>query len=376
MNDSTFSVTWRAEHVGSLIRPQHLVGMRMALMQGKGDPVALKAAEDEAIRAVVKRQEEAGLDVVTDGEFRRFSFLGDVTSAVEGFTFGELPNPDWFREDGTTDNPGSRGMVVTGTLKPHRRIAAQEAGFLKEVATRPFKVMLPSPLVVAQSSYQRGVSESVYPTMTDMLWAIADILRDEYRQLAEEGVPYLQIDNPGLAYYLDPALRERAAAVGVEVDIPLDEAIKADAHVISEVPSRADGGPVVGLHLCRGNWQSAWLAEGAYTAVAEDLFAIPRVDRFLLEYDTPRAGGFEPLRALPDDKVAVLGLLSSKHGRLEDEAEVRARIDEAATIVPLERLALSPQCGFATSIPGNRLDEADQWRKLEIVASIARRVWG
>jgi len=342
------------------------------MLQGRGDPGALRKAEDEAVLEALQRQEALGLDVVGDGEFRRFSFMGEVAGAADGFAFGELENPDWFTPEGTA-NPGSKAMIAASPLEPKRRIARDEASFLLDHARRPFKITLPSPLVVAQACWKPGVSDRAYPRRADLMWAVADILRGEIDALASEGVPYVQIDNPGLAYYLDPALRERSKEAGIEVDIPLEEALSADAHCLGNLP--ADG-PVAGLHLCRGNWRSAWLAEGDLEPLAASLFALSRVDRFLLEYDTPRAGGFEPLRHVPEGKQVVLGLVSSKHGRLEDVDALARRVEEASRFVPAERLAVSPQCGFATSIPGNLLSEEAQWKKLELVVEVARKVWG
>ena len=232
---------------------------------------------------------------------------------------------------------------------------------------------LPSPLVLAQACWRSGVSEGAYRRRADFMWEAADFLRAEVSLLAAEGVPYLQIDNPGLAYYLDPDLRNRAEALGVGVDIPLEEAVAADAHVLRDLP---DGSPVVGLHVCRGNWNSSWLATGGFQPIADAIFTLPRVDRFLLEYDSPRAGGFEVLRHVPPEKTIVLGLVSTKHGRLEDMSTLLRRVEQASRYVPLNRLALSPQCGFATSVPGNRISENDQWAKIDLLTGLAHRLWG
>lgn len=368
MDDRKF----RAEHVGSLLRPERLVGLRMAMLKGQGDPEALQSAEDDAVRAVLTRQEDVGLDVVNDGEFRRFSFMGEVTGAVSGFAPGELPNPDWHNEEGVA-NPGSFAMLATAPLKPHRRIAHHEASFLSGHTQKPFKITLPSPLVVAQAGWMPKASGKAYPKRADLMWAVADLLKEEVRLLAEEGVPYIQIDNPGLAIYIDPDLRERSKAAGVDVDIPLEEALAADGHLVKDLP---DHGPIVAMHLCRGNWRSAWLAQGSLEPVARSLFAQPRFDRFLLEYDSDRAGGFQPLRHLPEGRTAVLGLVTTKRGDLESEDALVRRIEEASAFAPLDQLALSPQCGFASSIPGNLVSEDEQWAKLELVVNAARRVWG
>ncbi len=365
------NAAWRSETVGSLLRPHDLVASRTALMLGKGDPVELRNTEDLAILAAIHRQEEIGLDLLTDGEFRRFSFLGAVTDSVDGFTLGRKSNPDWFTPEGKV-NPGQTAMLASGKLAAARRMAAREAGFLREHARKPYKITLPSPLVVAQSAWKAGVSDKHYPRMADLMWAAADLVRAEVDALAADGAPCIQIDNPGLAYYIDPALRDRARAAGIEVDIPLEDAVAADNRVLAGLPADK---PVASLHVCRGNWSSSWLASGGYEPVAEQVFSMPRVNRFLLEFDTPRSGGFKPLGLMPKDKQVVLGLVSSKHGRLETKEALVKRIDEAASFVPLERLALSPQCGFATSVPGNLLSEDEQWAKLELVATVARFVW-
>ncbi len=368
----TPSGVWRTEHVGSLLRPAELVALRLALLQGRGDPDTLRDVEDRAILSSLERQVAAGLDVVGDGEMRRFSFMGEVISAWEGFAPGDLPNPDWSSEQGPT-NPGSRAMLVVSRLARRRRIAQAEAAFLREHASRPFKVTLPSPLVVAQACWRSGVSDGAYRRRADFMWEVAELLREDIRLLAAEGVPYLQLDNPGLAYYLDPDLRKRAEALGVGVDIPLEEAVAADAHALRDLPH---GSPVVGLHVCRGNWNSSWLASGGLEPIAEALFSLPRVDRFLLEYDSPRAGGFDVLRHVPPDKTIVLGLVSTKHGRLEDISTLLQRVEEASRYVPTDRLALSPQCGFATSVPGNQIREKDQWAKIDLLTGLAQRLWG
>ncbi|MDF1562821.1 MAG: cobalamin-independent methionine synthase II family protein [Deltaproteobacteria bacterium] len=364
-------MTWRTEHVGSLLRPPELMNLRLALLQGQGDPGALARLEDEAILQVLERQRELGLDVVGDGEFRRFSFIGEIAASVSGFAFGQLPNPDWFTAEGR-DNPGANAMIAAERLEPRRRIAQREAAFLGAHAAGPFKVTLPSPLVIAQAGWTPERSSAAYPRRADLMWHVADLLREEIAALAAEGVPYVQIDNPGLAHYLDPALAERARGVGIEIDIPLEEALAADHHCVKDLPEE---GPVVGLHLCRGNWRSAWLAQGGYEPVAEALFSLPRVNRLLLEFDTERAGSFEPLRLVPGDKTVVLGLVSTKQGSLEDEEALLRKVEAASRHLPLERLAISPQCGFATSIPGNRITPEEQWAKLERVVSLAARLW-
>ncbi|HEU4729632.1 MAG TPA: cobalamin-independent methionine synthase II family protein [Kofleriaceae bacterium] len=358
---------YRADHIGSLLRPAELLEARQAHVP----PEQLRAIEDRHVLRVLARQREVGLDVVTDGELRRKNFMSDLTDAVDGFDTGDAVARSW-KGDGA--KVASVTGIVTSKLVQRRALTAAELPFLRAHATGPIKVTLPSATQFPAIAYKRGITDKVYPTHSDLLWDIAAIIKGEMAALADAGVPYLQIDAPRYSYYIDPKWRAwLTTELGVDPDAALDEAIAVD-NACFDAARRP--GVTVGIHLCRGNNRSHWYAEGGYDAIAEKLFAELRVDRFLLEYDDARSGGFEPLRFVPRGKLVVLGLVSSKLAALESATELRRRIDEAARIVPLDELALSPQCGFASVMEGNLVTEDDQWNKLALVARAARVVWG
>jgi len=358
---------FRADHIGSLLRPAELLEARHA----GAAPDAIRAIEDRHIVRLLARQREVGLDVVTDGELRRSNFMSDLTDAVDGFDTADAIPRSW-KGDGA--KVSSVTGIVTDKLVQRRALTANELPFLRANATGPCKVTLPSATQFPAIAYKRGVTDRVYPTHSELLWDIVAIIKAEMAALAEAGIPYLQIDAPRYSYYIDPKWRAwLTTEMGVDPDAALDEAIRAD-NACFDAARRP--GVTVAIHLCRGNNRSHWYAEGGYDAIAEKLFAELRVDRFLLEYDDARSGGFEPLRFVPRGKLVVLGLVSSKVAALEAAAELRRRIDDAARHVPLDELALSPQCGFASTMEGNLVTEADQWAKLQLVADTARAVWG
>jgi 5-methyltetrahydropteroyltriglutamate--homocysteine methyltransferase len=317
---------------------------------------------------VLRRQEEAGLDVVTDGELRRLSFQSQLVEAVDGF--GEWSLDAFLWGDWRSDEVGDLRMeqpplAVTGPLVRRRWLSAAEFEYARERTDRLLKVTLPSPSLFSQF-WNPTRSREAYPSLEAFLWDVAAILREEVEELARLGATYLQLDAPHYPLLLDPRWREFYARRGsLELWLELDE------HVLTAAPE-----VTWGFHLCRGNQGSRWLVEGGYGWLAERLFPRVRAQRLLLEYDDERSGGFEPLREVPDDKVVVLGLVTTKTARRETAAELARRIEEAAAFVPLERLALSPQCGFATSVVGNTLSEDDQWAKLRTVAETAALVWG
>jgi 5-methyltetrahydropteroyltriglutamate--homocysteine methyltransferase len=366
-------VTYRAEQVGSLLRPEALMQARREWMAGRLPRDRLRALEDDAIRAALERQRQAGVDVYVDGEFRRTGWMTGFSDAVEGFVPAGKAMLPWRGGTGAEgESPNVR--LATARVRPTSRIAQTEAQFLREHAPGPFKITLPSPVSFVLHGWRRGVSDAVYAEPRELLHDVAAILAAEARQLSLEGLPYLQIDAPMYTHWVDDALREMYARDGLELDALLDDAIAADNAVLDAAKQGAS--TTTAVHLCRGNSIGRWLAEGGYDAIAERLFAELRSDRLLLEYDSPRAGSFAPLRFVRGDAVAVLGLLTTKAGELEARDELLRRIEEAASVVSLERLALSPQCGFASSGRGNPLTPDEQWRKLEHVASIAREVWG
>jgi 5-methyltetrahydropteroyltriglutamate--homocysteine methyltransferase len=365
--------SYRADQVGSLLRPSPLKQARAAYEAGRLSLEALRAIEDRCIEDALARQRAAGLDVLTDGEFRRFSFQEPMSDAVEGFVPDTEP-VDWHGPAGVEHRTGSFARVVGGKLRQTRRLAAYEAAFLRQHAPGLFKITLPSAAQFAGlASYRPALVGSIYPTRADLLRDLVAILSAELRALATEGVPYLQLDAPSYLQLVDEGERAAARARGIDLDQVLDQWIAADNACLAA--GRA-AGATVAIHFCRGNSRGHWRYRGGYDPIAEKLFSGLDADRFLLEYDSDRAGGFEPLRFVPRGKTVVLGLVTTKDGRLEPQDQLRRRIDEAARYVPLENLALSPQCGFASSVPGNQLTEDEQWRKLELVADTARKVWG
>jgi 5-methyltetrahydropteroyltriglutamate--homocysteine methyltransferase len=357
---------YRADHVGSLLRPAELLDARHANAPSE----ALRALEDQHILRVLARQRELGLDVVTDGELRRSNFMSDLTDAVAGFDTGDAIARAW---QGSGAKVTSVTGIVVRKLVQRRTLTAGELPFLRAHAAAPCKVTLPSATQFPAIAFKRGITDQIYQTPSELLWEIGGIIRDEMQALAEAGVPYLQIDAPRYSYYMDPKWRSwLTREMGVDADAALDEAIRVD-NTCFDAARRA--GVTVAIHLCRGNNRSHWYAEGGYDAIAEKLFAELRVDRFLLEYDDDRSGTFEPLRFVPRGKHVVLGLITSKRGALESPAALRRQIDDASRYVPLDELAISPQCGFASTMDGNLLSEDEQWAKLALVAATARAVW-
>jgi 5-methyltetrahydropteroyltriglutamate--homocysteine methyltransferase len=366
----------RAEQVGSLLRPSALLQARVDFLAERLDRVGLRIEEDRAILEALRCQIDCGLDVLTDGEFRRADFASGFVEAVQGFVDAEPAASPWHRRgsrDGTREAaPRRRAPVVAGRLATRARIADVEARFLAEHAARPSKIALPSPLLFALMAYRPGVTDQAYPTRAELIADVAAILAEEASQLVAEGVRYIQIDAPVYTHWADPDLLARYEAMGIELAELFDDAVAGDNRILDAART---AGATTAVHLCRGNAMGRWFAEGGYDAIAERLFRRLRCDRLLLEFDSPRAGGFAPLRFVPAGKVAVLGLITTKTGELESRDELLRRIDAASRILPLEQLALSPQCGFASTPAGNPLMPEQQWRKLELVGSLAREVW-
>ncbi len=359
---------YRADHVGSLLRPSELLEARSA----GTDPGHLREIEDRQILRVLRRQQELGLDVFTDGELRRRNFMSDLMDAVEGFDEGDTVARSW-RAATASNAPSSVPGVAVAKLRQVRRLTAHELPFLRRHSPGPIKMTLPTANQFPAIAYKRGVTDQAYPNHSALLWDIVPIVKAEVQALIEDGVRYIQIDAPRYSYYVDPKWRDYIRTeMGVEPDAALDEAVRADNACLEG--ARRDG-VTLAMHLCRGNNRSQWYAEGGYDPIAEKLFGTLQVDRFLLEYDDERSGTFEPLRFVPRGKTVVLGLVSSKRPQLESKRDLVRRIEQAAEHVPLENLALSPQCGFASTMEGNLLSEDDQWAKLRLVAETAREVW-
>ena len=360
---------YRADHVGSLLRPPDLLQARAAHAEGRLKGDELCRIEDRAILDALALQRQVGLDILTDGEFRRGSWLTSMAEAVEGFV-SEGIVIEWHGPGGGAE--ASTAKVIGGRLQQKRRLTEPEVAFLKTQPHGPFKVTVPTASSFLLVSYKPGLTDRFYPTRPDMVHELALIVRSEIAALVDEGIPYIQLDAPYYTSYLDARVRERLRQNGVDPDEAFDESLAADTASITGV--RRDG-VTLAMHVCRGNSRSRWFTEGGYDPIAEKLFGTLPVDRFLLEYDTERAGGFAPLRFVPKGKTVVLGLISTKEPRLESGEELRRRIEEASKYVPLENLALSPQCGFASVAAGNLLSADDQRRKLELVVDTAGSVW-
>jgi 5-methyltetrahydropteroyltriglutamate--homocysteine methyltransferase len=362
--------SYRAEHVGSLLRPTELLKARTAHAEGRLPLEELRAVEDAAVLEVLEEQRQLGLDILTDGELRRGSWLTDMADAVDGFVSERVPL-EWKGPGGGIE--GSTAHAAGAKLRKARKMTGHEVPFLKKNAHAALKVTLPAPSNFMLASYKAGITDKLYPTHADLLKDLVEIVRDDVQWLVSEGVQYIQFDAPYYSHYLDPKQREHMRQLGIDPLKELENAIAGDNATFRGVPR---AGVTFALHVCRGNSRSRWYTEGGYDAIAEKLFGLLEVDRFLLEYDTARSGGFEPLRLVPKGKSVVLGLITTKEPNLESQDELRRLIDEAARFVPLENLALSPQCGFASVAAGNLLSPSEQWKKLELVVDTARKVWG
>jgi 5-methyltetrahydropteroyltriglutamate--homocysteine methyltransferase len=363
---------YRADHVGSLLRPPALRDARAAYRDGRLSAEALRQSEDAAILAALDLQRQAGVDVYTDGEYRRGAFTGDFKDSVEGFTTIPIPQR-WHGPEGEYEAAGS-GTVVGARLRQTRRLTEQQSAFLRAHAPGPCKVTIPSPLYFWRVGFQPGLTDQHYASREELRDEIVGILRRELQALIAEGVPYVQVDASRYGHYVDESVRERMRQrFGADPDQLLRDDVAAENAVLEGVPRDT---ALVAIHICRGNRESSWLAAGGYDPIAECVFQGLQHDRFLLEYDSDRAGSFAPLRFVPPDKSVVLGLVTTKTGALEKKDDLLRRIEEAARYVSVERLAISPQCGFASGEAGNRLTWDDQRRKLELVAETARAVWG
>ena len=366
--------SYRADHVGSLLRPDEVKQARVSFSEGSINSDQLKEVEDKAVLAALERQKSIGIDVFTDGEFRRGGFQNDLVEAVEGFMPSDSPAVvrTWLGPGGAPQEQGTR-QVVGAKLRQTRRLTGNQTPFVMANAPGPVKVTVPSPSQFPAISYLAGITDQFYPTRSDLIRELSGIVKSEVAALAEDGVAYIQLDAPRYSYYVDTKWREHLRGLGEDPDRMFMEAVAADSHCIDGAKRE---GLTVALHICRGNNESKWYAEGGYEPVAEQLFGSLDVDRFLLEYDTDRAGTFEPLRFVPPSKDVVLGLVSTKLAQIESQDDLLRRIEEASQHVPIERLSLSPQCGFASTAAGNLMTQDDQWRKLELVVETARKVWG
>ncbi len=362
------TLKYRADHVGSLLRPPDLLAARAE----PADPARLEALEDRHILDVLARQKELGFEIFTDGELRRRNFMSDFTDAVDGFDFGAAVARDW---DASQQKPKVSAVagVVNQKLRQTRPLTGHELPFLKSNSPGDIKMTLPSATQFPAIAFKHGISDKVYKDHSALLWDIVEIIKKDIAQLSAAGVKYIQLDAPRYSYYLDPKWRAWIKAeIKMDPEQALDEAIRADNACLA---AARRPGVTLAIHLCRGNNRSHWYAEGGYDAIAEKLFGGLMVDRFSLEYDDERSGTFEPLRFVPKDKIVILGLITTKKPALEKPDDVVRRIDDAAKYFPLENLTLSPQCGFASTAEGNLLTEDEQWAKMKLVVDTARRVW-
>jgi 5-methyltetrahydropteroyltriglutamate--homocysteine methyltransferase len=366
---------FRANHVGSLLRPAELLHARGKHAKGEISAAELREVEDRSIRDAVKMQEDVGLQGITDGEFRRNLWHADFLGQFEGIKVVEGLSPESARHFQNPDTDVQRSptqFVVTGKLRHSYGIETENFKYLASVTNNTPKQCIPSPTLVHFRTGRAGVDQTAYPDMDQFFADLARVYREEIGELAAAGCSYLQIDDVNFAYLCDPKMREGAKKIGEDPEkLPL---LYAD--LINECIKDRPAYMTVCTHLCRGNFRSSWVAEGGYDPVAEVLFNRLAVDGYFLEFDTPRAGNFAPLRYLPTGKKLILGLVTSKSGELEKPDDLKRRIDEAAKLVPLDQLGISPQCGFSSTVLGNKLTFQDQIAKLSLVVQVAEQVWG
>ena len=359
----------RADHVGSFLRPRYLLDAREKFARKEITAVELRAIEDKAIAEVVKMQEDVGLKAITDGEFRRTYFHIDFLVQLDGV---QSDDPKIIIKPDGSEELAPPVMRVTSKVKHARDIQRADFEYLKSKTGQTPKVTIPSPTMLHFRGGRAGISQKDYPDLEQFYADVAQAYGDELRSLAKAGCTYVQMDDTNLAYLCDTKMREAARARG---DDP-NELPHRYARFINLVVAQKPAGMTLAVHLCRGNFKSAHAAEGGYEPVAEALLSEMNVDAYFLEYDDERSGDFRPLRFLPKGKIVVLGLVTTKLGALESKDAIKRRIDEAAKYVPLDQLALSPQCGFSSSFHGNDIQMSQQTEKLRLVVDIARDVWG
>jgi 5-methyltetrahydropteroyltriglutamate--homocysteine methyltransferase len=362
---------FRADHVGSFLRPKELLDARERHRKGEISRAQLREVEDRAIRDVVRFQEDLGLQGITDGEYRRTYFHIDFLEQLDGVeTSGGIQVK--FHSAGGDVDFAPPVLKVTGKVRHARPIQLADFEFLKSATQRTPKVTIPSPTMLHFRGGRGAISQEAYPDLEAFFDDVAAGYHEELKQLGDAGCRYVQLDDTNLAYLCDPKLREGAKSRG---DDP-DELPKRYARLINGAIAGRPAGMTVCVHLCRGNFKSAWVAEGGYEPVAESLFNDLQVDGYFLEYDDARSGDFSPLRFVPRGRLVVLGLVTTKSSELETKDQLKRRIDEAAKYVPLEQLCLSPQCGFSSTVHGNEIMREAQANKVKLVVDTAREVWG
>jgi 5-methyltetrahydropteroyltriglutamate--homocysteine methyltransferase len=362
---------FRADHVGSFLRPRYLLDAREQREKGEITPAQLRAVEDRAITEIVKFQEDVGLKSITDGEFRRTYFHIDFLDQLGGV---KTDVPVMVRKPDGSEELAPPVMRVVDKVRHVKDIQRADFEYLKSqvsAGSTP-KVSIPSPTMLHFRGGRAGISAEHYPDLEPFYQDVADAYGAELRSLAAAGATYVQMDDTNLAYLCDEHMREGARARG---DDP-NELPHRYAGFINRVVAQKPAGMTLAVHLCRGNFKSHWAAEGGYEPVAEALLSEMHVDAYFMEYDDARSGGFEPLRFLPKGKTVVLGLVTTKFGRLESKDDLKRRIDEAAKFAPMEQLCLSPQCGFSSTVHGNDIAVEAQRAKLQLVVEVAREMWG
>jgi 5-methyltetrahydropteroyltriglutamate--homocysteine methyltransferase len=361
---------YRADVLGSLLRPAYLAEAREKHMAGDLPDAEFKKLEDRAVDEAITLQEGAGVDVVTDGEMRRFTFFDQFAAAVDGVSHQEGEAVPFHSQPGKVDIDFHSPVSVTEKVKRKRMLTPEEFEYAKARATRPVKVTLPSPLMFF-TMWSPKHSPAAYNDPFELFADGVDLVREEAQALADLGCQYIQIDAPDFGQLVEDSERERWERLGIPVSRVMTEGVEM-LNAVADVP-----GVTFGLHLCKGNYQSLWISAGGYEEISSHVFkGTPNFDVYLLEYDDERSGGFEPLTDLPDDKVVVLGLVSTKHDELESVESLRQRVDEAAKFFPREQMAISTQCGFASVAMGNQISVEAQERKLRRVAEAAREIWG
>ncbi len=370
MTNSVSSTPIRADTVGSLLRPDDLHAARLRFELGEIDAAALHAVEDGAIADVIAYQEKLGLPVVTDGEFRRENWWIDFVRRLEGVQITAGGGQAFATNEAPRYVPKS--VHVNGRVGASSPILVDDFRYVQGHAKAIAKIAMPSPTRLHFHGGRKSVSKDVYPDIEAFFADVAAVYRREIAALEAAGCRYIQIDDPLLSYFLDPNLRAEIVADGEDPDARLRRYIR----LINDCIAERSPATTIGIHICRGNARSTWLAQGTYEGLADTCFALLNVDRFLLEYDDERSGSFAPLRFMPKGRQVVLGLVTTKHAQLEDKPSLKRRLDEAARLVDPSCLALSPQCGFASVVEGNLITEADQRAKLALVVETARDYWG
>jgi 5-methyltetrahydropteroyltriglutamate--homocysteine methyltransferase len=370
-HEMTHRTNFRADTVGSLLRPPAVHAARADFQAGEIKASALRDIEDAAIRDVVRMQEAVGLPVVTDGEFRRENWYADFIGKLSGVVIAAGAGEGFAQQAGQPKHVPKR-VQTTGKVSASQPIVLEDYRFLASLTPRAAKITIPSPTRLHFHGGRSAVSEAAYPDIEEFFADVATIYRNEIAALEQAGCRYIQIDDPLMSYFLSPALRQEIVDEGDDPDHRLARYVR----LVNDCIRGRGPETTIGIHICRGNARSSWIAQGAYDGIAEACFAGLDADRFLLEFDDARSGSFEPLRFMPKNKQVVLGLITTKRSQLESKAEVKRRIDEATRFVDADQIAISPQCGFASVVEGNLITPEDQLAKLRLVVEIADELWG